>query len=85
MRLAVWFQVLVHHDSLIANHGASLRETEIAASALELLPEEVVVLGADGLVVTVNARWRQFAERNGAPDHDVVILSQGFPQTPTTL
>lgn len=41
--------------------------TEAALSALQQLPVEVVIVDRQGVIVAVNAQWRQFGIQNDAP------------------
>lgn len=45
-----------------------LDNPNLAATALELLPNEAVLIDARGEIVLVNSRWRQFAFENGAAE-----------------
>ncbi|MBP2299259.1 CheR family methyltransferase [Azospirillum picis] len=46
---------------------ATKQAEERVQSVLDSLPEHIAVTDRDGHIVMVNAAWRNFAERNGAP------------------
>ncbi len=47
----------------------ALRESEaLNAGVLDSLSEQIAVLDANGIIIAVNAAWRQFARANGAQD-----------------
>ncbi len=64
-------QSLRESQQCIQHFAETLREQDVLLRGiLDSLPEHIVVLNQQGLIIAVNAAWKQFAEENGATDPD---------------
>lgn len=64
-------QSLRESQQCIQNFAETLRERDVLLRGiLDSLPEHIVVLDQQGMIIAVNAAWKRFAEENGAIDND---------------
>ncbi len=60
---------------LLATEEAVSRALRFAQATIDALPEHICVLDREGIILTVNTAWRDFADANGAAGIDFVGTS----------